>query len=189
MRKTAISAFICLGLVALSSPAYAHNQLISTTPTDGSTVEAGPVHIDLTFEEAPMSLPFGEGNLIAIANAETGEQLGAACAHVENNHLVTTANLSTPGDYKVLWREASDDGHVVSGEFKFTLVNNSNYWNDNLGNQCFDENGKALDVSKQELLSKTVAQSNGFETGLVWAAIAVVLGSLIGAWNIKKRQR
>ncbi len=188
MRKLSISAFICLGLVGFSTPALAHNQIEDTYPAAGSTVEAGPVHIDLTFEEAPLDLPFGQGNLIAIAKADTGEQLGPACARIQDNHLITTANLSAPGEYKVLWREASDDGHVVSGEFNFTLTNNINYTTNKPGNQCFDENGQELDISKQELLSKKVQQGDGFVTGLVWAAVFVVLGSLIGALNIRRQK-
>jgi len=189
MRKLSISAFICLSLLALGSPAYAHNQLIATYPTDGSTVEAGAVQIDLTFEEAPMALPFGEGNLIAIAKADTGEQLGAACATVSGTHLVTTAHLSESGKYKVLWRQVSDDGHVVSGDFTFTLVNNSNYSTDQVGNECVDPEGNVLDAKNQELLSKTDVQNHGFETGLVWGAVFIILGSLVGSVLIRRRQK
>jgi methionine-rich copper-binding protein CopC len=189
MRKLSISAFICFSLLALSSPAYAHNQLIDTYPTDGSTVEAGAVNVDLTFEEAPLELPFGEGNLIAVAKAETGEQLGAACAYKIDNHLTTTLHLSEPGKYKVLWRQVSDDGHVVSGEFTFTLVNNSNYTTDKPGNECIDSNGNEIDVKKQDLLSKTDTQNHGFETGLVWGAVFIILGSLVGSVLIRRRQK
>jgi hypothetical protein len=189
MRKLSISAFICLGLLALGSPAYAHNQLIDAYPAEGATVEAGAVNIDLTFEEAPMALPFGEGNLIAVAKADTGEQLGAACAYTNDNHLTTTLHLSEPGKYKVLWREASDDGHVVSGEFSFTLVNNSNYTTDQPGNECIDPEGNVLDVTTQDLLSKTDVQNHGFETGLVWGAVFIILGSLVGSVLIRRRQK
>jgi hypothetical protein len=189
MRKFSVSVLICLGLLALGSPAYAHNQLIATSPSAGSSVEAGPVKIDLTFEEAPMALPFGEGNLIAVANADTGKQLGGACATIEGDHLITTANLYVPGKYKVLWRQVSDDGHVVSGDFTFTLTNTSLYSTDKVGNQCFDRNGKELDVSTQRLLSKAKQTDNGFSTGLVWSTIFILLGSLVGAVQINRRKK
>jgi methionine-rich copper-binding protein CopC len=189
MRKLSISATICLGLLALGSPAYAHNLLIDTYPTDGSTVEAGAINVDLTFEEAPLTLPYGEGNLIAVAKADTGEQLGAACANTSDNHLSTTLHLSEPGNYKVLWRQVSDDGHVVSGEFSFTLVNNSNYTTDQVGNECVDPEGNVLDVKTQDLLSKTDVQNHGFETGLVWGAVFTILASLVGSVLIRRRQK
>lgn len=145
------------------------------------------MNIDLTFEEDPLTLPFGEGNLIAIANADTGEQLGAACATQDGTHLSTTANLDAPGDYKVLWRQVSDDGHVVSGEFKFTLVNTTGYKADVVGNQCFDETGKALDVATQKPLSTKT--SNNFIPGMFWAIGIIILGSVIGGFIIRRRQR
>ena len=111
----------------LSSPAIAHDELQSTSPVAGSTVEAGAIPIRLTFSEAPMQMHFGQGNLIAIAKMDTLEQLGPACANVDGNVLSTTVNLSAPGEYKVLWRVVSDDGHVNTGDFAFTVENNIYY--------------------------------------------------------------
>lgn len=188
MRKFSVSALILTAFLVFSaSPALAHNELDSTSPAAGSTVEAGIIRISLHFEEAPMELEFGRGNLIAIANAETGEQLGPACARIQGTDLATTASISAAGKYKILWRSVSDDGHVASGDYLITVVNNANYATDTPGNQCFDDQGVELDASKQELLSTKISPENFLIQGMFWGAGFILLGSLVGGLLMKRQ--
>ena len=188
MRKFTVSALV-LGLITVSSPVFAHDELTATSPIAGSTVEAGSIPVILSFGEAPMDLPFGQGNLIAIADNKTKEQLGAACAKVNGNELSTIVHISAPGEYKILWRVASEDGHVNSGDFTFTVVNNSNYSTDTPGNQCFDDNGVPLDATKQELLSTKIQPDDGLVSGIFWALGVTLLAALVGGLLVKRRQR
>lgn len=169
--------------------ALAHSELVANSPLKDSTVEAGPIQVKLDFDEAPMNLPFGQGNLIAVANAVTGEQLGPACAKIEGTSLTTVVNLSEPGKYRILWRIASDDGHINNGDFEFTVVNNSNYSTDKTGNQCFDANGKELDITNQEPLSVKVQQNDGLMEGFFWGLGFILVGTLAGALLVKNRQK
>jgi len=190
MRKLPVSALILSLFLAFgASPALAHNELVSANPSPDSTVEAGIIRINLNFTEAPMATTFGEGNLIAIANAETGEQLGAACAVIQGTDLATTVSISTPGQYKILWRSVADDGHVASGDYQIKVVNNSNYSSDQIGNRCLDEQGNELDVSKQELLSKKMEPNDGFFQGLAIGAAFILIGGLVGGLLLKRRQK
>jgi len=190
MRKFSVSALILTAFLAFgSSPALAHDELVSTSPIADSTVEAGIIRISLHFEEAPMELEYGQGNLIAIANAETGEQLGPACARIQGTDLTTTASISASGKYKILWRAVSDDGHVASGDYLITVVNNSNYSSDKIGNQCFDDQGVELDVSTQELLSTKISPNDGLIQGLFWGAGFILLGGLVGGFLLKRQQK
>jgi len=190
MRKLPVSALILSLFLAFgASPALAHNELVSANPSADSTVEAGIIRINLHFTEAPMATTFGEGNLIAIANAETGEQLGPACALIQGTDLATTVSISTPGKYKILWRSVADDGHVASGDYQIKVVNNSNYSSDQIGNRCLDEQGNELDVSKQELLSKKMEQNDGFFQGLAIGAAFILIGGLVGGLLLKRRQK
>jgi len=190
MRKLPVSALIfSLFLAFGASPALAHNELVSANPSPDSTVEAGIIRINLNFTEAPMATTFGEGNLIAIANAETGQQLGPACALIQGTDLATTVSISTPGQYKILWRSVADDGHVASGDYQIKVVNNSNYSSDQIGNRCLDEQGNELDVSKQELLSKKMEPNDGFFQGLAIGAAFILIGGLVGGLLLKRRQK
>jgi len=190
MPKFSVSAVILATFLTFSvSPAHAHNELISTSPVTDSTVEAGNIRITLHFQEAPMALPFGEGNLIAIAKSDTGEQLGPACAKTEGTDLTTSVSLSSPGQYKILWRSVSDDGHVASGDFQITVENNIAYTSEHIGNQCFDEQGKELDASKQAALSKKIEQNDGFFRSVILGSVVILLSSFAGVILLKRSQK
>ena len=189
MRKLSVSAIVLAisSIFILSSPAFAHNELISQSPSGDSVVDAGSIEIRLDFAEEPIATAFGEGNLIAIANAETGEQLGPACARVDGTSMYTTVNIVEPGIYKILWRSASDDGHIASGDYLITVENNTGYETDQVGNQCFDDEGVELKVDTQEPLSQKIDQMSGFWNGLLWGVPIVVGGGVLGAFLVMRR--
>ena len=189
MRKLSVSAIVLAisSIFILSSPAFAHNELISHTPSGDSVVDAGSIEIRLDFAEEPIATAFGEGNLIAIANAETGDQLGPACARVDGTSMYTTVNIVEPGIYKILWRSASDDGHIASGDYLITVENNTGFETDQVGNQCFDDEGVELTADTQEPLSQKIDQMSGFWNGLLWGIPIVVGGGVLGAFLVMRR--
>lgn len=189
MRKLTVSAIVLAisSIFILSSPAFAHNELISQSPSGDSEVDAGSIEIRLDYAEEPIATAFGEGNLIAIANAETGEQLGPACARVDGTSMYTTVNIVEPGIYKILWRSASDDGHIASGDYLITVENNTGYESDRIGNQCFDDEGVELTVDTQDPLSQKIDQMSGFWQGLLWGVPIVVGGGVLGAFLVMRR--
>jgi len=188
-RFTLFLATSALFLITTSSPALAHNALISTSPEAGATVEAGMIPITLHFEENPLDLGMNQGNLIAVADAETGEQLGASCAQLNGTDLTTTLDIAKAGQYKILWRSTSDDGHVASGDFLINVENNTNYQTDNPGNQCFDENGVAIKLADQTPLSTKKDSGIGAVQGLLIGIGFIVVGSVVSALLIRRKQR
>ncbi len=190
MRKLTVSALVLSlsSVFLLSSPALAHNELIEQSPSADSVVEAGSIEIRLEYSEEPIPTEFGKGNLLAIANAETGEQLGAACARIDGKTMFTTVNIQDPGQYKVLWRSASDDGHIASGEYLITVENTTGYVSDGIGNQCFDENGVELTLETQEPLTKVAESEFDLVAGLIWAGALIAAGGALGAYLVLHRR-
>lgn len=190
MRKFTVSAFVLAisSVFLISSPALAHNELIGQSPAADSVVEAGSIDIRLEYGEEPIPTEFGKGNLLAIASAETGEQLGAACARIDGKTMYTTVNIQDPGQYKVLWRSASDDGHIASGEYLITVENTTGYVADSIGNQCFDDNGVELTLADQEPLSKVDDSKPDLFQSLIWAGAFVVAGGALGAYLVLQRR-
>ena len=189
MRKLTVSALV-LGLSSIffiSSPALAHNELIDQTPSGQSVVEAGEIEIRLEYSDTPIQTAFGEGNLIAIADADTGEQLGPACARIDGTTLYTTVNIQDSGVYKILWRNASDDGHIASGDYVITVENNTGYETDRVGNQCFDDNGVELKADSQEPLTLKVDPMTGFWQGLLWGVPIIIGSGVLGAYLVIRR--
>jgi methionine-rich copper-binding protein CopC len=190
MPKLTVSALVLSlsSVFLLSSPALAHNELINSSPSADSVVEAGPIEIRLEYGEEPIPTEFGKGNLLAIANAETGEQLGAACARIDGKTMYTTVNIQDPGNYKVLWRSASDDGHIASGDYLITVENTSGYVADSIGNQCFDDNGVELTLDTQEPLSVVSENNTDLSQVLIWAGVLIVAGGALAAVLLLKRR-
>lgn len=190
MPKFTVSAIVLAisSVFLISSPALAHNELIGQSPAAESVVEAGSIDIRLEYSEEPIPTEFGKGNLLAIANAETGEQLGAACARIDGKTVFTTVNIQDPGKYKVLWRSASDDGHIAAGEYLFTVENTSGFVSDSIGNQCFDDNGVELTLESQDPLSKVDDNKLDLVQGLIWAGALIVAGGALGAFLVLKRR-
>jgi methionine-rich copper-binding protein CopC len=190
MRKLTVSALVLSlsSVFLLSSPALAHNELIDQSPSADSVVEAGSIDIRLEYLEEPIPTEFGKGNLLAIANAETGEQLGAACARIDGKTMYTTVSIQDPGQYMVLWRSASDDGHIASGEYLITVENTNGYVSESIGNQCFDDNGAELTLDAQEPLSKASGSEFDLVAGLFWAGALIVAGGALGAYLVLHRK-
>jgi len=193
MKKTAkfalLSSVSALFLLAAASPALAHNELNSTSPEANTNVQAGIIQITLQFEEDLLDLALDSGNLIAIADAETGEQFGAACAQIVGKDLTTTLDIAEAGQYKLLWRSTSADGHVASGDYLITVENTTNYRTETPGNQCFDENGARINLADQQPLSTNKSRGLGAVEGLLIGIAFIVLGSVVTAVLIRRKQK
>ena len=188
MRKLSVSGLVLTSILLLASPALAHNDLLEQSPSGQSVVDAGSFQVKLRFSEEPIPTKFGEGNLIAIARADTGEQLGPACARIEGTSLVANINIQDPGEYKILWRTASEDGHIASGEYLIEVENNTGYTSDRIGNQCFDQYGVELKFEDQSPLSEKKDPLVGFLPGLIWGAALIIIGGAIGASLVQRRK-
>lgn len=178
-----------LGVSITSSPALAHNELLDTSPASGATVQAGLIPITLHFEESPLDLGPNQGNLIAVADSATGEQLGPACALISGSDLSATIDIAKAGEYKILWRSTADDGHVASGDFLITVENTTQYQTEDPGNRCYDENGARIMLSDQVPLSTKKTSALDPIQGLLIGIGFIVLGSVASAFVIRRRQR
>lgn len=109
----AIGAGLVLALVAV--PAYAHDELKSSSPADGSTLAQPPAQVVLTFEEPPVEL----GAQVVVTGPDGPVSSGTP--RLDGDDVIADVQPQAPaGRYTVAWRMTSDDGHPVSGTFAFT---------------------------------------------------------------------
>ncbi|GAA2073779.1 hypothetical protein GCM10009821_10240 [Aeromicrobium halocynthiae] len=97
--------------------ATAHSALIDSDPEADSSIEALPERITLTFNE-PLN-DIGPAMIVRQGEetvAELEPQIDGPVASAES-----PTDLP-PGDYDVVWRVVSADGHPVSGTISFTLA-------------------------------------------------------------------
>jgi len=108
------------GAVGLAGPASAHNVVVGTTPTSGSTVTEAPESVEITFDEAVLNLAAdGSSTVISVTDAD-GTEHATGCPTTQDRTASVPVTLGPAGEYTVDWRIVSADGHPTSGQFAFT---------------------------------------------------------------------
>ena len=118
-----ISKFLLtVGALAFSFaalPASAHTVLASADPAINSTVISLPSTISLTFADELVAI--GDSNSISITD-ENGNELTSG--KLEVSGAVLSINLEASdatGVMKVEYRAVAADGHVIKGDYQFTV--------------------------------------------------------------------
>jgi len=199
-RSMFVLSIAFAGVFTAVSPASAHNVLVSTSPSDGSTVDAGVIKIDLTFEEPVMKTPDGAGTEISVVGPAESKptEMTDGCVDVFNGSVVSdSVDLDLPGTYNVTWRTVSDDGHPIEGTFQFTVVNNNKYVATPVVNCHAKSSETTMTLGGNNDASggktKTTNQSPylwGIDplSGLLGGIALIALISTIGALSIRARE-
>jgi copper resistance protein C len=111
----AVAAFGC----AVTSAAFAHAKLESSSPPANAIVSPSPAQVRLQFNER-LELPFSKLKLVddkgtVVVPSKT--VLDEANPKV----LVATVPALHSGAYRVQWSTVTRDGHKVKGEFAFRV--------------------------------------------------------------------
>ena len=118
LRRGRLLATLLAGVILLGStttPASAHNTLLSSTPADGEAVPRTPQAVVLVFDESAIAL----GAQVLVTGPSGPVQTGSPT--VTNNSVrQQLADNAPAGVYTVAWRVTSADGHPVTGTFHFT---------------------------------------------------------------------
>jgi copper transport protein len=114
-KRIAFLLGVLLCGLALPETGWAHARLLRTVPGDGSVLGSAPGRVRVVFDDnvRPVS------GIKAIRNGG-GSVLGGKPRIVGGRVLVVPLRTGLgDGDYTVLWRVLSDDGHTVSGVLAF----------------------------------------------------------------------
>lgn len=104
--------------------AWAHTQLVSSTPPAGSTITVSPKELRLWFNEAPelvmtvVTLADSGGRLVTLGPIE----------RVIDSTLTLRVKVMSPladGRYVVKWKTFGADGHAAQGEYSFLVFLNA----------------------------------------------------------------
>ncbi|HEY3810254.1 MAG TPA: copper resistance protein CopC [Acidimicrobiales bacterium] len=120
LARAAVAGTIVVGaVVGFASPAFAHAQLLGTSPSNGAIVATAPADAVLTFGETVQAPP----TAIEIYNAN-GQRLvtgpvGHPAGRGDQVEVALPAGLK--GTYVVSWRVISADTHPVQGAFTFSV--------------------------------------------------------------------
>ncbi len=113
---TGVLTMLCwLLAAALPAPAFAHAELVATTPSDGQRLEKPPSQVVLEFTEQ-VHLISGAVRLLD----DSGHPVSTDAARVAGVRVILPLPPSLPaGGYLVTWRVISSDTHPVAGAFGF----------------------------------------------------------------------
>src|SRR4051794_18003541 len=115
MTRRLIVATALLALVPAAA-AQAHAELEHTMPARHRALDAGPRAVSLTFSEAvqapdgALRVTDGDGRTVSGPVQTSGSTVAVRVHH-----------RLEAGKYRVRWRVVSDDGHVVSGSYRFKI--------------------------------------------------------------------
>lgn len=120
-ERHCIRRAVTLGAVALllvlATAAFAHLKVSNTSPEDGATL-SGPVRtLRVWFNQEP-DLPLSKLELTGPNGPLSVEGLHTMG---EKDLMARVAGRMPDGSYTAKWQTAGDDGHVLTGEWTFTI--------------------------------------------------------------------
>ncbi len=189
MKKLKFASVVALAATLFVGPsAFAHDEVVSTYPASGETVEAGQIAIMVDFSADVMANDRNEGFEIRVSDSQ-GNVQPVGCLEASGATLSSTTSLAKPGDYKVDWRSVGNDGHAIEGSFKFSLTNTSGY-----EQQTADQIACAtlLDSSAPTVTAdgtRTSGVDDSAFTGLLIGASFIVIGTIAGAVAVRIKEK
>ncbi|MEJ5945508.1 copper resistance CopC family protein [Pseudokineococcus basanitobsidens] len=116
-RAWAVGALV-LAVAALTAPAAsAHDRLVGSDPEPGAVLDAVPAQVVLTFSSDVQEL----GTTLELLGSDGGAASDAETQVEGRDVVLPLPSDLAAGDYTLVYRVTSSDGHPVDGEVPFTL--------------------------------------------------------------------
>ena len=119
LTRVSLALLTCLAIGSTLAWAAVHIRLESSVPEAGQVLATAPARFELRF-----SGPVSEALSALVLVTPSGDSVHVAVGAPgdDDRTLVGDVPDLTAGEYLVLWRTVSADGHPVSGEFGFTFA-------------------------------------------------------------------
>tara|TARA_R110000868_G_C10971406_1_gene770040 strand:- start:8145 stop:8780 length:636 start_codon:yes stop_codon:yes gene_type:complete len=106
-------------LVAVPSPAAAHDGLVSSSPAAGSTATSEIETVSLTFSDELLDIGDSNGAFAIQVVGQDDLYYNLDCVQRDGPTASTAVALGESGTYEVRWQVASSDAHITSDTFDF----------------------------------------------------------------------
>jgi len=113
---TVVVAAVVATVVAMPAPAWAHTELLGTSPADAAVQTAPVEEVTLTFS-GPVR---ADGSSVVVTGPDGQTHSQGALSVIDFVVHQAVADLAS-GTYRVDWVVVAGDGHPLSGQFTFQL--------------------------------------------------------------------
>lgn len=105
-------------LLAVPSPALAHDSFTGSTPENGATTAEAPQEVQLGFSAEPQDV----GLEIRVSGPD-GTDVTDGGPEIAGRTVTQALSeeASAAGEYSVVWRVVSSDGHPIEGAYDYTV--------------------------------------------------------------------
>lgn len=111
------AAVVCAGILGVAAPAYGHNSLTGSDPSDGTTVERPPEQVELDFLAR-----LDPDNAELTVTGPAGEPVDTGEPDFDGSEVTIPLPAGPAGEYQVDYRVLSSDGDWVDGTVRFTVA-------------------------------------------------------------------
>ncbi|MCZ7428018.1 copper resistance protein CopC [Micromonospora sp. WMMA1949] len=191
VARVARTWVVVLGMVAAfallpAAPAAAHNSLTGSDPRDGARLAAAPERIELRF----LATPKEATTEVTVTGPDNVAATGGAPAF-SGKRVTVPFRPGAAGLYIVTYRLASDDGHPVKGEIRFTLTTGTPAESPSASTPPTSAAPTAAPTSAAPSPTPTPTAAEADDdggTGWLWAAGAVVVLAALGGGLLLRRR-
>ena len=116
---SAAALVLALSICTLAAAPRFHFALVKSTPSAGEKLAAAPARLQMWFSQSPAP----GVSTITLKHGETDVDVKKPVIDAKDKSItVEPVKPLAAGDYVAKWRGAGDDGHVMTGEVKFTIA-------------------------------------------------------------------
>lgn len=117
-KKFLAAAVTTIGLAVLPVPAWAHDTLVSSNPSDGAQLQQAPEQVEMTFSAEILDV----GTQVRVTDTQ-GADATEGDVRVEGTTVsqAVKAPENKGESYTVTWRVVSSDGHPIEGTFSYDV--------------------------------------------------------------------
>jgi YD repeat-containing protein len=183
-RAAVIGVLAAVPLLALTSPAFAHAGLVSTSPVADSVVTTSPDQVVLTFDEAVLDQGAG---ILVTDQAGTHYEIANTLHFGGAKISIKLQPLGDAGVYTVAWRVVADDGDPQSQTYTFTYQPAGN----STGATSTPSATASVTPSASAPPGNNASDSSGSSSAALWWVLlaAVVVIVIMGVIVLMRRGR
>jgi methionine-rich copper-binding protein CopC len=168
--------------LAGASPAFAHDELLGSSPEAGEVFDTAPTEIVLDFSNDIIEV----GTAIEVVDHH-GEEVAIGEPVIAGPQVTAALPADLEGDYQVRWRAVSSDGHPIEGTIDFGVgADATGVWEEQAPHDEATD-GAAVDEHEGEQSAEATGADPWVIAGAVLGGLALI--AVVAAVIVRSRRK